>query len=1100
LEQGAVFFVRSSAVLTAALILAWAGSSFPVFAVLLEVLGFSVSAWLFLREVRLRLEVERFCRALARESPVFSDLLSAVELSRSGEREGVSSALRQALIDSVQFNLDRESPERWIAVPQRKKRLQSVALSAGVLLSLFLAPPGIGLSGWNRLFFGDRAELARHLRIDPAGGAVPYGEPAFVSVELLNEDRPVPRLYVRSSSGWEPVSGVTSGKQTVFSLQAVTEPVRYKIRWKDLESRAYVLTPVDPLRLSDFRVEVHAPAYAGQPVQVIEGEPQLQILRGTRLEISARASLPLESAEAVTSLGTKIPVRVEGGKNLKLVLPVQNPFEFWFELQSKTGARLERPVHYAVGIKDDASPRVRLLAPASDLIAGGESVLPFTYELKDDLGVQSIYLQAEDASGGNRRRILLKRYQPALSEKIDTSEFDLSALQASPGQLFRLRLEVLDGDTVSGPKSGLSDSILLEIQSYEKEHARLEQELQTFRKDLLDLLAEQTLSRVPDKEWKSLSADPAALNRRLEESARKQSQVRAQAESVSRRLEQSLRRMERDPLSDGGLLGEYQALLEGLDFVREESMGRAVDKLQSKDWAGAVEAQDRASSELERLSSLSEEMDQYGKMKDLMHSAERLESKAARIGRDLESGAPGPEALRAVQETLQEAMGLLSQIQKQIKELPQELPEEFVNQAAVKQMDLQSMSDSARKIGEAVRRGDVRSALEAAQELLKQVKQAREALSKASDAIDFSGGGNLGGESGEKDRALQKIVERQEQILQRTGVLESKRVQARLEAQKKILEELSARQSRAVESAVRLREDLGRLAPPPGYSAAVQNQLNTAIPKMEKVLKEFRGLNVLFSQKWLEEIAGEIAAGERSVAAAIPDETPAVSVSSTAPPVSDPRAEEAKAFHERTLALALEEQSILDTLRKPPEEGPSPFSSEDREEMKKLDEEQAGLSQETGRLESELSKLAAKSALLGPDILESVESARKEMGLSSQSLREARTEAAQEHQQKVLSELRQGQEDMQKTMEQMGQMKAGGSGSSGAGQPGFFQTRGGTGNAGEQGVRRGAVKIPRAEDYLPPRQFREEILESLKERYPKSQESVIKDYYKKLTE
>jgi hypothetical protein len=58
-----------------------------------------------------------------------------------------------------------------------------------------------------------------------------------------------------------------------------------------------------------------------------------------------------------------------------------------------------------------------------------------------------------------------------------------------------------------------------------------------------------------------------------------------------------------------------------------------------------VEAQDRASSELERLSSLSEEMDQYGKMKDLMHSAERLESKAARIGRDLESGAPGPEAL-----------------------------------------------------------------------------------------------------------------------------------------------------------------------------------------------------------------------------------------------------------------------------------------------------------------------------------------------------------------------------------------------------------------------------------------------------------------------
>ena len=46
---------------------------------------------------------------------------------------------------------------------------------------------------------------------------------------------------------------------------------------------------------------------------------------------------------------------------------------------------------------------------------------------------------------------------------------------------------------------------------------------------------------------------------------------------------------------------------------------------------------------------------------------------------------------------------------------------------------------------------------------------------------------------------------------------------------------------------------------------------------------------------------------------------------------------------------------------------------------------------------------------------------------------------------------------------------------------------------------RGAVRIPGAGDYLPPKEFREEILESLKEKYPESQGGLIKDYFKRLT-
>ena len=53
---------------------------------------------------------------------------------------------------------------------------------------------------------------------------------------------------------------------------------------------------------------------------------------------------------------------------------------------------------------------------------------------------------------------------------------------------------------------------------------------------------------------------------------------------------------------------------------------------------------------------------------------------------------------------------------------------------------------------------------------------------------------------------------------------------------------------------------------------------------------------------------------------------------------------------------------------------------------------------------------------------------------------------------------------------------------------------------GRSGFRRGIVRIPGPEEYTPPKEFREEIMESLKEKYPKSEENVIKDYFKRLTQ
>ena len=51
-----------------------------------------------------------------------------------------------------------------------------------------------------------------------------------------------------------------------------------------------------------------------------------------------------------------------------------------------------------------------------------------------------------------------------------------------------------------------------------------------------------------------------------------------------------------------------------------------------------------------------------------------------------------------------------------------------------------------------------------------------------------------------------------------------------------------------------------------------------------------------------------------------------------------------------------------------------------------------------------------------------------------------------------------------------------------------------------QGFGSRAEMLPKAEDYKPPKEFREELLESLKEKFPETYEDIIHKYFKRLSE
>jgi hypothetical protein len=553
--------------------------------------------------------------------------------------------------------------------------------------------------------------------------------------------------------------------------------------------------------------------------------------------------------------------------------------------------------------------------------------------------------------------------------------------------------------------------------------------------------------------------------------------------------------MGQDPLTDFSQVAEHQLMKEGLQNLRMEAMSRAEKSLAEGNIETARQEQDAAVAELERLSSLSEEIYKRGKMQSLIYAADRLNEKGEQFTEKLESGKrPNSKELKMLQDLLKETMETLAQIAQQIKDLPQELPDDFVNQPAVKNMDLGEIAQSARQLSQALQKGDVRSALEAAKKMLEQVRSARQTLAKAAEASTPWTSGQLAQQLTENQNRLNQIIDRQEKLLQNTGKFESKRVQFQLDLQKRILNELAKRQKQVIQQSGELIRELQAQPSLPTSLFSVMDTLNAVIPIMQKVTVELEQKNVMFSQKWLEQIVQNLGTGSRTIASAMLTQ---LSTDTAHPDLW------LKALDEKYGSIQQEEQAILKTLRQPPtslEE--NPFSTQDLGELNQLSKEQQTLSQDTQKLRSELGSLGNKSAVVGPEILNALKGAQQEMRSAGQSLSEGKTQPAQESEQKALSLLRQGQQGLQNSEQQVGEMQS----AARAGRPSpILQMRNPPGSeqqemtGGRMGVKTGVVKIPSAEDYLPPRQFREELLESLKERYPKSEEEAIKDYYKRLS-
>lgn len=990
------------------------------------------------------------------------DLRIAAEFSLPAdsleESEGVSSELREAFLSATSQKLASSNPMWCFPHISWKKQLSVAAaalLMAGSLRAFF---PSMLPVNANTLFPFWSFEIERKLQIEPGDAGVPFGKDASIRVTLLEPGSGKPVLKVKSGEQWLEIdAALESDREFTYVIKALVSPLQYRVGWRGQWSRRFTLTPLQPLSAVSFAIRLAPPDYTGKAA-FDQTTPEISGLAGTQVEMAVTVSEKISQATLTFSDRREITAEKISGDVATFRFVLTSAGSYGFTVTPEGGAAAPLDAVYPLHVTEDKAPTITLLSPDQDVVIGEKEKLPVTYDARDDYGLGEIALEWETAQGAKKRRRVATFDKPR-ENSLETYQWDLALEQFAPGQVARFRVGAQDKNKVTGPGEAWSEWRILEIRSFEREHAAIEKALENWRDKAIETLAQVTTLQ---KKVESENADMNAL-------ANEFNAPQKNLDAMNDALKQILNKMEQDPLADYGVWLEHKAMQENLELMTQTTAKNARAAFQTQNKKAASEHLDSIGKELERMSALSEDLSKAQKARDVTQAGENLEEIGDDLMRALENAKGDKEMAAKINQLLAEAQKNLMDMAQALQQMPEDLPDDFINQEAIKNLDLNKSQDLLGQIAEAVKQGDMQRAMALAQKFAAAAKAMRSQLSKAHESfLKSNSASELEKKIAEQAKELEQVTADQRQLLSETQKLASKQMDAVMKEQEDLLAALAERQEKVAA--------LAKQSP----------QLRNQGPFMDAVAAEFRAKRVDKSPEWLSSIVlqAQLARAElvRSSASA-----EALSIA---------------------IKVQEEETAILETIKNPPAPKRQ-ATSEQQRAFADLSERQKNVRKKTQDVKQQLQVLSRKTAGLGGQLMQSLSRASGEMKDAADHLADKNGVGAQRSEERALDELLQSQSQLQQAQSAMSDMAMDqGGGQDGGEAPGEGQGRGRggpkvihrNGPGMGRGQQIGKVKLPDADDYRAPKAFREDLLESLKENYPKIYEDIIHNYYKRLAQ
>ena len=797
--------------------------------------------------------------------------------------------------------------------------------------------------------------------------------------------------------------------------------------------------------VGDITITLEYPPYTRRPVAILPSSSgEFRAMPGTNVTIEttplgavASAALLIEHA---TGTSEGLPMEVAGAR-LRVGFRVDGELRYRFQIESKDGQRRVEATPHAVELEADRVPDVQLIAPADSLDVTNLKRVELAYTIEDDFGIAKAELVWSSQGGETSRRPLPLPGEPTTRAQ-GKFLWDMAEVTLPPGVPISYHLEVTDNDAVRGPNVGVSKSFTLRVFSPRERH-------------------EETLARQRETAEKMLRNLGGRLAMPADEPAARDEMHRVSAELVVE-LGALAAAYDGDGHADKALPKALEAMRNRLDkLVAGEGklVGKAADKKRAdKKAAARFASADRALvGELEDdVLVLADWLDRE-QMESMLDVQDEIANHQKRLKELMEQYAKtGDPRLRA--EIAREMHNLeqrLAELAQKRAGMAEDVLDQFVHADALQDQQATSCYAQVRRLFEAGRIAEAQAQLAQCGARLDGAASAMES------ALDQLRGDRFSDEQKKLDELMNDLAELAGD--QRDVAVESdKMFQRYAERADELMEDLGREAQKKMASTLdRLKERLAAI-PDAGLTPFAREELDI-------VRRRVADLEHMLGDGDLAEALGMARQAKTSLDTVSSELEAALEDEPNSPWANDTaQALDAAERAHPPMNKLVDELSELT---------PSPdqiLSPDDKRQLDKLRRRQRDNQDRARRLIERSRQMASElPGDAGDEIAGRVGEARGRMENAEKRMRERDPSSAREEARAAADALDKAR---QRARDAARQRQA----------------------SGDSGLANEPIRIPGADEYRAPEEFREDILEAMKKKAPDGYDDLVRRYYQEL--
>lgn len=906
--------------------------------------------------------------------------------------------------------------------------------------------------------------------------------------------------------------------------------------------------------IGDITISYRYPLYSGlQPKTHYNTTGNITALKGSEVQISAISDRPLQSAGIVFNNSTIIPFVVENGKVIKGVLSLLESGTYIFETTDPGGRVFRDTIPHTIQAETDQFPEIFVTAPAKDITVNEKDTVELMYRAKDDFGIGEIALVFEEADG--RKARTLTTFTKKQLDYSGAYLWSLSELGLRPDDKIAYHLEVKDNDAISGPKVSNSKTFYLEIYSSKKKHQELIQLQEALLQEMLYMLSDDLTKRIDDEKCTSkdyLVMTQDGIRERAERIVTLFTDILVGMQddamanySVYYSLE-NLKNKFRDVTDK-----KRMALRHSVLAIPEDSIPVSLlNELQK--------VQDEEVTEVENTILFLNDLIKKQKLEDVLDAGKNLIQSHNNIEKLLDKLREGEDP-----KLWEKALSELTKIEEAVRQMMEELMQmaqgehmdEFLNADALKNLEQDTITKELDAMREAFSKGDLDEALKSAQKLLSALQEMMNQMrSSAQNFADSSYSDMLRdtnqlldkiSELENKERELTENTDKLKRDIQkRTSELTQETFQSFFEKQRERVEAIKndiagtkdiLMKNNLLQEYLRVNQEFKRMSeqremmasrfselfggeedmgiPPEQFdkvaelarkNAELNREINKdplqrdflslsrELPQAEETLSHLEemlnGWDVKESLNLAKELSTNLNQWNSRMQHTLEQKRIAQKEEVSKKEREVPEKVGDAAHQNQQIIKDLE--SLMKTLEEQQLAGLTP---EDKDALQQYAEKQKELQKEADDLKEMAGEISQQNPFMDENADRQLDMASQSMEGAGQKLEKHDVQGAVIDERESLYRLAEAKKGMERAQERITK------GMMGAGMPMPRPFRGRT-EEGQFGVSTERVEIPSEEAYKVPREFREDILNALKEGLPEKYKDLNKDYYQRLVD